>query len=327
MLKILYLGSFAESWSTETYIANALEHAGHSVERLEEAEAESESVVARCRELKPDVLLGAKWRLMAGSAGRPTPEAGDWPHSGEAVVAMLDAARPHVGRTVTWVFDLLAPDFVLGQGRFEWALRVAGACDVFATTDGATAPSIPNSAVIRQGVPDDVDHSAAWQPHDYEGDVLFLGRAYGLRAALAEACGAQFGNRFRVVNDCRGAELTRLVRSYRVVVGPLWPYYADYWSNRLYVVTGHGGLFAAPSVAGMEGEGWQAWRNYLPLPRDAASAVAKLREFVTRYHGGQLETIRRQGFEHAVARCGYTQRVTELLAAVREGMRGEASDF
>lgn len=301
-MNILYLGAFHHPYTTESEIARALERAGHEVTRLEESETNAASIAAAAEELRPDVLLLAKGRFE--EAGR------EWPNHSQAIVDLIEQVRPAVGRVVCWTFDLLAEAF--SPERFAWANAIAPACDLFATTDGYTAPKLPGALVVRQGAPDEIDAEAGW-PEDYEGDVLFLGMAYGERRRLVDACFARFGQRFRAVNDCRGPELTRLVRSFRLVVGPHWPHFAGYWSNRIYVVAGHGGLFAGPPVDGMSAEGWRPSGNYLALPREPEAMVHKLAEYLA-CDRGQLRVIQLAGYAHAREQCSYDRRVAELLA-------------
>ncbi|HUY89478.1 MAG TPA: glycosyltransferase [Pirellulales bacterium] len=310
-MKILYLGAFRHSFSTENEIARALERAGHEVTRLEESEALRATISAAADELRPDVLLVAKARFQ---------EAGhEWPNDARAVADLIEQVRPAVGRVACWLFDLLAEEF--SPARFDWARTIAPACELFVTTDGHTAPKLPGAVVVRQGAPDEIDAEAGWpeecRPEEYEGDVLFLGLPYGDRKRLVEACFARFGQRFRAVNDCRGPELTRLVRSYRLVVGPHWPHFAGYWSNRIYIVAGHGGLFAAPPVEGLSAEGWRASGNYLALPRDPAAMADKLAEYL-HCDLGQLRAIQQAGHAHARQQCSYDCRVAELLALLSD---------
>lgn len=304
-MKILYLGSFQENWSTETYIAKAFGRAGCEVVKLEESAETHESIVQAAAETAPDLFLFAKARFRGANQG--------WPQAAEPVCQLLAAVRPHVDRVACWLFDLLAREFA--PERFQWASTVAAACDLFALTDGHTAPQLPNALVVRQGAPDDVDKECEWDVEP-RWDVLFLGTPYRERQLLVEALGRRFGDGFKHVNDCRGADLTRLVRSARICVGPHYPHLANYWSNRLYVVTAHGGLFAAPPVPGMQREGWRSGENFLALPLDPEQMAAKLEEYVNRYDRAQLQTIRRNACTHANGVCRYDDRVRELIAAL-----------
>jgi hypothetical protein len=92
---------------------------------------------------------------------------------------------------------------------------------------------------------------------------------------------------------------------------------AGYWSNRIYIVAGHGGLFAAPPVEGMQAEGWRPSRNYLALPRDPRQMDDKLAEYL-RCDPRQLRAIQQAGHAHARAHCNYDRRVAALLALLNE---------
>ena len=306
MPKIIYLGAFTDATNTESYIEHALTRLGCEVVKLEESTATEESIVAAAREHNPDLLLFAKARFCGANQG--------WPEDAYAVVKMLEAVRPHVGKVVCWLFDLMAKEF--SPNREDWSRMVAAACDKFVLTDGFTAPRLPNSLVIRQGVPDDVDQDCPWNCEP-RWDVLFLGTPYRDRQELVQALARRFGDKFKHVNDCRGKDLTRLIRSCRICVGPQFPYFANYWSNRVFVVCGHGGLFAAPSVPGMDSDGWRSGDNYLALPLEPEAMAAKVHEYLNKYDAGQLETIRRRGYEHANANCSYDVRCKQLLAALR----------
>lgn len=309
LLRILYLGSFQHAWSTENYIANAFIRLGHDVVRLEEARTNHAEIVARVEAMKPDVFLFAKARFAEANKG--------WPEDARAIVRLIESIRPRVRSVVCWLFDLLAAEF--SAERSAWAEQVAAACDVFATTDGYTAARLPNSVVVRQGVPDDVDLTASW-PSEYRGEVLFLGTPYRDRWQLIELLARRFGPRFACVRDCRCRELTSLVRSYRICLGPHYPHFAGYWSNRLYVITGHGGLFATPSVDGLQAEGWQPGVNYLPLPLECDAIVDALEQYLHRDADG-LRSIQHAGFLFAQENFSYDQRVSELIAHIETAIR------
>lgn len=299
------MGNFAHEHDTESYISRALTRIGCEVIKLEESEQTHASIVQAAAEHSPDLFLFAKARFKGANQ--------DWPEAAKPVCAMLQEVKQHTGKVVCWLFDLMCAEFA--PSRFEWTERVAAACDLFVMTDGYTAPRIPNSLVIRQGVPDDVDQDCAWEIEP-RWDVLFLGTPYQERGELRDALARRFGPRFRHENNVRGKELTQLIRSCRICIGPQHPYFPNYYSNRIYVVTGHGGLFAAPLVQGMAEEGWRSGDNFLLLPVNPEQMAAKVEEYVTRHDASQLETIRKRGYQLANTRFTYDERVRQLLAAV-----------
>ena len=310
--RILYLGAFKEFWATENYILAALRNLGHEVTELEETATSAATIIEACKSGSFDLLLFAK--------GRCRETGGDFDgNAAGKLSSLITTVRRDGVQVCSWQFDLLAPEFC--PERWQWAQTVAQACDVFATTDGYSAPKLPHAVVIRQGLPPDLDHQADWTT-EYAGDVLFLGTAYRDRTELMDQLRARFGGRFAMVNNCRGRDLTALCRSYRIVVGPHYPSHPGYWSNRLYVVTGAGGLFACPTIAGMEQEGWRASTNYLALPDRPALMAAQLDEYL-RWDAARLRAIQRAGYELAKT-LTYEVRVQELLSAL-EAKRASAS--
>ena len=288
-MTFLYVAAFERpAWSTAAIVARALERAGYRVVRAEDSEHTAASLLALAAELRPDVHLFHKLSLC---------DAGNWPENGAAVAAMLQSLRAHCASLVCWNFEWLFQQDV--PARWRWALAVSPHVDVFATTDAGAAAELGNGLALRQGVPEDIDAAEPWQPAEFAGDVLFLGELYGPeREALGAALRGAFGARFAHARDVRGPALTRLVRSYRLCVGPQWPLLPGYWSNRIYVVAGHGGLFVAPSVPGMEAEGWVSCSTYFGTGNDPDSIVERCRSLLAG-DPEPLGIVRRQGFELA----------------------------
>lgn len=311
--RIAYLGAFSVDWNTECEIRDALRRLGHDVLDLEEERSTAPQLARAIVEYDPDIFLFAKGRI-----------GGNWDPSCHALASLIAAVREGTAGKVQvacWVFDLLAKDFA--EDRFQWGTNVGELVDAFFLTDGSTAPQFKNTFVLPQGVPHMIDNDCPWDVPE-AGQILFLGTAYRDRQEFVGAFRRKFGGRFRQVNDCRGPSLTRLVRSYRLCVAPYYPSRDCYWSNRLYVITGHGGLFAGPNVAGMGTDGWFGHKQYLPIARDPAAAADECAAFLDDTHdvfegrGVPGETIlgwmRRAGFEHARANCTYDVRCAKLLA-------------
>ncbi len=183
---------------------------------------------------------------------------------------------------------------------------------MFATTDGTAASRLQHGVCVRQGVPDDVDETCPWSV-GYEGSVLFLGELYEERAAFGLALQDLFGARFCHARNVRCGDLTRLVREHKVIVAPNWPRVSDYWSNRIYVVTGHGGLFVGPTIEGMAREGWVPGVNYLALSDDVMDVARIVADMHTVAVPDGYEAVRRAGYAHARAHCTYDARVADLV--------------
>lgn len=309
-MRILYLGNFYSWWATEHYVSRGFERLGHEVRGLDVVQVDHAKIVNECRCFKPDVLVFAKAQFRGAH--------GEWPQAGHAVAKMVYACRPFVGKVVCWLWDLMAEEF--SPSRWQWSKIINECVDLYAMTDGYTAPRLSRAVVIRDGCPDDVDESIGW-PTEYAGDVLFLGSVYGDRPKLIEALRLKFGPRFcHVTSGVHGRDLTKLVRSYRIVVGPHYPRFDHYWSDRIYVATGHGGLYCGPLIAGMADDGWQGSHNYLATPRDVDGIVEKAAYHVTEARDQDWrdwqDGIRRRGHEHARTHCTWENRIEQMLAAL-----------
>ena len=357
-MRVLYLGNFHDAFCTEWQVARALGRLGHEVTTLDTQGSTYRSIFAAA-ETGYDLLLFAKAQFREAS--------GTWPGAADAVVRMIEAVRPHVPRIVCWLWDLMCEEF--SPPRWQWLTRIAAASDMCALTDGVSAGRLPNAVVIRDGCPDDVEWDCEWTV-ELRGDVLFLGSVYGDRPRLLDALGRRlegdmeirrrwggrfsrgdmeirrrWGDRFSrgdvgirnrltiVTHGVRGPALTRLVRGHRLVVGPHYPCHPGYWSDRLTVVTGHGGLFAGPTIEGMQADGWKPGTNYLGLSAEPNAMVEQVVGYLegdegTRRRCGDgipkegtsadtLDTIRRAGFEHVKGKCGWDGRIRELLGCLR----------
>ena len=305
-MRVLYLGNFEQAWNTESYVARAFKRIGHAVHRLNEAETSEQVLGNAIRETQPDLFLFAKGRLN-----------GNFDPAVAGVRRCLHEFGHLCRNKACWVFDLLRPEF--SRERWTWARSVNECVDVFFMTDGYSAEQLNRAVVLRQGVPDDF-RPGVWQAA-YDAPAAFLGGAYGPRKAFLDRIATEVKNRLgkailHVPEGVRGAALSDLMASVTCVIGPDYPAYPSYWSNRLYVVTGYGGLFLGPEVVGMSQEGWVPWVHYWPFnPADPWDALEQvLRANV------EPEAARRiaaAGTALCRERFTYDRRVQELLERLR----------
>lgn len=311
-LRIAYIGNWHAQWKTEEGVARGFESLGHSVTRIG-VDNDHDSILATVKELRPDILLGAKWGFR-GAEQMDTNGAG-------SVCKLINACRPFIGAAVTWHWDLVAPEFA--PERFAWQQIVSEACDLTALTDGFAAPRLPKCVVIRDGAPDDVDDSVPFEPI---GECLFVGSLYRDRGAWWQAMRERLGSRIVHVGQgsdgfeplgispgelVTGPKLTKLVRSFRICVQPPWPFFPGYASDRSVVLRAHGALLAAPEVPGY-GDGL-THDHYLVTGTRPDSQANKVAEYLDRHDRGQLEAIRRAGMAHARSKT-WASRVEQLLS-------------
>ena len=250
-MRIAYLGSFDNSWDTEAYISRALQRLGHQVREIEESAASVTQFAERAISFDADLILFAKGRIL-----------GQWDPNCELLKQSLTLIRKDLPHCIvaSWVFDLMSRGF--NHERWQWVVSCSPLVDRLFMTDGFTAAKITNACVVRQGIPDDVRPGV--MRDDWKADVLYLGNPYRDRRRDWESLNAHFGKRMLTIREgVRGPELSDLFASVKVTIGPHWPTAPQYWSNRCYVVAGHGGCFVAPEIDGMSDEGWRSGVNYL----------------------------------------------------------------
>lgn len=300
-MKIASLGSFSHDYDTENYILRAMRRLGHKALAIEEAGSTVESIVEECLEFKPDVFLFAKGRVGA-----------EWDSSAMNLKLVLKALRQKNKKIVVacWVFDLLAEEF--SPDRWIWAQNIDKLADVFFTTDGFTARRLKRSFVLRQGMPDDTRRGT---PRDeWKKDILFLGHPYRERFAFVGELQFRYGERMLVINDgVRGGDLCDLMASVKLVIGPDYPMYQSYHSNRCYVVAGCGGVLVAPTVSGMKDEGWIPWKHYAPY-----ESRQELPEVIDKLLANRTlrNLIRNEGNRLARTKFTYDKRVAVLVREI-----------
>lgn len=296
-MKIAYLGNFDQPWETEAYIARALERAGCEVQRIDEHDLTAPKDLS-ARVDSADVFLFAKGRV-----------GDEWDR--KITLRLIDQIRPKVRKVVSWSFDLLYPDY--SPERFRWASAVAPACDLFCTTDGATAPFLANCKVLRQGVGDDVRQGKF--DARFACEVLWLGGAYRHRRKFAEQLQAHFWRRLWVVESgIRGDMLNDVMASCKVVIGPHWPAHPQYWSNRIYCVAGYGGCMVCPEVEGMAEEGWRPGVHYRAVPAgDIDATIAAVEDLCSTDGMPYRHDMAKNAKRFVAENFTYDHRVKQLL--------------
>lgn len=317
MLRIIYAGNFKHPWHTEAYIADAFEAIGCHVDRLQEDEFTTESVFQRVQSLiaankntphhQPVVFFFAK------GCFKNTPFDGGT----RDLICLLHhlKQKTNLAAICCWVFDLMAPEF--STQRYVWATHVSGACDIFFTTDGYTVSEhgLPNALVLRQAMPICKEHEGQFRS-EYLCQIAHLGSVYGTRFPWRQSLDKHFGSEFRSFEDVHGDDLFDLCKSANIIIGPSYPMHDNYWSNRIYLVAGHGGCFAAPTVAGMREEGWIPGENYFEISPYTHIAIPQLK---TLLKDKALQRSIASTARSLIARCHtYRNRATEIVKQVQE---------
>lgn len=292
-MKILYLGKFARFHSTENYVSHALQILGVDVVSASYQKGDAQYICQRIREEKADVVLFSK----------PEPRG--------AAEILQWCSYNHV-LTVCWQWDIF-------QG-YRHKRPTQFKSDLLFTTDGGHCKTFAeqgyNHRVLRQGI-HEPDH--VMYPEMYKHDVAFVGspriRGHPQREKLVRWLQRTYQGRFIHHTHVRGLDLNRALARVKVVVGDSY-LSANYWSNRIYEITGRGGFFMHPTTPGLDEE-FTPGKHYISYVRNDFRA---LRDSIDYWidHNDEREQIRFQGFQHCGRHHTYTHRARDLLAKIEK---------
>jgi hypothetical protein len=207
-----------------------------------------------------------------------------------------------------WYYDRVH-EYDAEPMRLDWMRRVAPLCRVAFVTDGGLASTDwANWHVLRQGI-NRPSVTMVEVPEQDREDLAFVGQLYGAR--WDEMTPVRKGFKLNVISRVFGRELSPLIRKHRIVLGLRYPSAPGYWSDRIYVILGHGGFFLVPEVPGMREEGLEPGVHYTPLGDDP---IADIRYWLVRPE--ERAQIARRGQELVIDRFTYEDRVRELCAVI-----------
>lgn len=302
-MKIMYLGKFDKPYATERYVSHALQQQqGVEVSQEPLRRYKLEKAIARAKEFEADVVLFSK-------------ASANW------VPGFLKWTKENDVTTVCWQWDLF-----WGYGRSPLPQFKS---DLLFTTDGDESHAKAfkrigaNHEVLRQGIHLPEYHLI--ESKGYAHDVAFVGSAtYQDRRRLINWLKATYGKKFVHHTKVRGKRLNEALSKVKVVVGDSYNV-KNYWSNRIYEITGRGGFLLHPETIGLEDE-WSDNFHYVSYRRLWGKSSqtrrdwqAYLKEKIDYWieHDLEREAIRRQGFAHCGIRYTYEHRVKVLLDKIR----------
>ncbi len=301
-MKFFYVGDFYKDWSTEWLIADQLLKAGHTVVKFQEDNYNPTTIMVDFRRAikqdnqPPEVVLFTKFQVRGAS----------FKHNPQVLESLLKSIKSTFGTPlVCWQFDLLRREF--SEERYRWASAIAPICDLFLSTDAGL--DIPNNTLLRQGCPGpsrECDVGRGQDLYEYSCEVAHVGGVYGWRRDWAANLQQHFN--FRVFDKVRGDKLFDVCKSAKIVIGPPYPAFPGYWSNRLYAMTGYGACLACPEVSGMAEEGWIPDVHYCKLPEHLDEQIPVLHKLLLDEErrraiseAGQRFTFANHTFKHRVA--------------------------
>jgi glycosyl transferase family 1 len=310
--KLVYLGNFQHTFSTETHICNDAERIpGVTVDRVQEPGRHAEhaqfldALIERCD--GADLLVYQK----------------TWGLDPSAVNAWREIER-HGCQTASWHLDLyvgLERQREIGMDAFwrtgtvftadgdpntAWAMREHGINHVW----------LPPACVSDQCVP------GCWR-EEMAADIVFVGSAagyhheYPFRQDLIHGLTKRYGPRFQLWGagrHVRDDALNDLMASAKIVVGDslLLHGHVNYFSDRYFETVGRGGFLIAPKVPGIE----QFFRGNDHLvyfrPLDLDHCFAKI-DYWLDQSDEDRHAIAKSGQAHVARAHTYKRRVQTVL--------------
>lgn len=233
-----------------------------------------------------------------------------------AATKMAKASCP----VVFWFFDLVDHPAVPGRwvSHIEWlaSMTALGFC-----TDGV-APQL-GLHVLRQGA----DARIAGR-HDEHGEripLLFAGmcrpKEHPDRWAQLQDLRGRYGGRLHLRQSLQAGwvyreQFARLISRTDIVLAPIDPTKSDYWSNRVYVVSGFGGFLLHPYCEGLAKEYVDG--EEIVLYHGRQDLKDKIDYYLDR--PDERRRISNNAIRRTLADHTYTHRCRELMRVVEEAV-------
>jgi len=308
-MKIVFLGNFGVSYSSENHHVKTLESLGHEVIKLQEGKIDGNEIVRQA--LTSDLFV------VVHTHGWITP-----------ILPLSDVLRLLKGKVTTLTYHL---DLWFGIER-QKDLETDDfykLIDHFFCTDKLMADWFnDNTKVKGHFLPAGVYHEETYLVDlPKTNDVIFVGsksyhQEWKWRPQLIDWLSQTYGDRFKHYgNDglgvVRGDELNRLYASTKIVVGDTlclnfnYPYYL---SDRVFETTGRGGFLLMPYIKGIE-DLFEVGKEIITFKFGDFKDLKKKIDYYLE-HDEEREKIRIAGFERTKKDHTYKNRWIKILETI-----------
>lgn len=302
--RILYVGDFDESFSTENYVTYGFEQLGYEVLRAPEGQIKSaRQVLGAAMKYEVEFVLFSK---------------GHFPGSEEVLTLLSENKIVSVG----WLYDLFfdVPTFFGRRKLTNNAFRA----DICCMTDGGhqlqwQAQGV-NHKTLRQGIHE--PEAVYGKRTSGKPEIVFFGTySYQARIAMVDFLRQTYGDNFihygrgGNIRPVRGMALNDVIASANIIIGDSMPS-PYYWSNRIYEMLGRGGFLIHPYVQGLEEE-FTDGTHYVSFPYGNMGALKEKIDYYLQ-HDVERQRIKAAGHDLVKSRYTYQKRCEQLLTYVAE---------
>jgi hypothetical protein len=186
--------------------------------------------------------------------------------------------------------------------RIAWFKNIYPQVDYFILTDWTWGKNYPKCRELRQGIGD--PEKGVFEQRNI--DVAFVGNPYGERQNLVKFLEDNHGKRFKIYERQFNRNLNNLCASIPIFVAPLFPSDDEYWSNRVYLITGSGGFLIHPRLKGLEKE----WGDNLVYYDNLEDLKEKIKYYLQ--HPEERRTMKQKEYNYCVKNFTYKHRVEKL---------------
>ena len=311
MARIVFLGNFRVTFSSETHHVKSLESLGHQVLRLQEGSAKSHDILEMASDSDLFIWVHTHGWKTPGNIGMDV---------------VLKKLKEKNIPTMTYHLDLW---FGLQRQKDLKSDPIYSNIEHFFTVDKQMADWFnKNTLVSGHYLPAGVYGEECNYKNAFKKfEVVFVGsRGYHpewpYRPQLVDWLQKTYKNRFRHYGGdglkvVRGAKLNALYSRTKVVVGDtLCPNfdYPSYWSDRVYETIGRGGFIIHPYIKGMEKE----FTDKEHLVFYEYNNFEQLKELIDYYiqHDQERENIRNAGYKLVKENYTYKHRWQTILKEI-----------